>query len=75
MAHSFRLNTSRSLQQHDNAGNDESASPDVVHVEPGQRFTELVGEAPMRYLAGWRMQLAKQMMREGAGNVQDVARP
>jgi AraC-like DNA-binding protein len=24
-----------------------------------QRFTELVGEAPMRYLAGWRMQLAK----------------
>jgi AraC-like DNA-binding protein len=40
-----------------------------------QRFTELVGEAPMRYLAGWRMQLAKQMMREGAGNVQDVARP
>ena len=31
-----------------------------------QRFTELVGEAPMRYLANWRMQLAKQMMREGA---------
>ena len=38
-----------------------------------QRFTELVGEAPMRYLAGWRMQLAKQMMREGARNIQDVA--
>lgn len=38
-----------------------------------QRFTELVGEAPMRYLAGWRMQLAKQMLREGAGSVQDVA--
>jgi len=38
-----------------------------------QRFTELVGEAPMRYLAGWRMQLAKQMMRDGAGNVQDIA--
>jgi AraC-like DNA-binding protein len=38
-----------------------------------QRFTELVGEAPMRYLANWRMQLAKQMMREGAGNIQDVA--
>ena len=29
-----------------------------------QRFTELVGDAPMRYLANWRMQLAKQMMRE-----------
>ena len=38
-----------------------------------QRFTELVGEAPMRYLAGWRMQLAKQMMRDGARNIQDVA--
>jgi len=38
-----------------------------------QRFTDLVGEAPMRYLANWRMQLAKQMMREGARNVQEVA--
>jgi AraC-like DNA-binding protein len=38
-----------------------------------QRFTALVGEAPMKYLAGWRMQLAKQMMREGARNIQDVA--
>ncbi|HEX5476176.1 MAG TPA: AraC family transcriptional regulator [Vicinamibacterales bacterium] len=38
-----------------------------------QRFTELVGEAPMRYLANWRMQLAKQMMRTGTGNIQDVA--
>ena len=38
-----------------------------------QRFTELVGEAPMKYLAGWRMQLAKQMMREGTRNIQDVA--
>ena len=38
-----------------------------------QRFTELVGETPMRYLANWRMQLAKQMMREGAYSLQDVA--
>jgi AraC-like DNA-binding protein len=38
-----------------------------------QRFTELVGEAPMRYLANWRMQLAKQMMREGTRNIQEVA--
>jgi AraC family transcriptional regulator, alkane utilization regulator len=38
-----------------------------------QRFTELVGEAPMKYLASWRMQLAKQMMREGVRNIQDVA--
>jgi AraC-like DNA-binding protein len=38
-----------------------------------QRFTELVGEAPIRYLAGWRMQLAKQMMRDGARNIQEIA--
>jgi AraC-like DNA-binding protein len=38
-----------------------------------QHFTDLVGEAPMRYLANWRMELAKQMMREGARNIQEVA--
>jgi AraC-like DNA-binding protein len=38
-----------------------------------QRFTALVGESPIRYLASWRMQLAKQMMREGTRNIQDVA--
>jgi AraC-like DNA-binding protein len=38
-----------------------------------QRFTDLVGDAPMRYLSNWRMQLAKQMMRDGARNIQDVA--
>ena len=37
-----------------------------------QRFTELVGETPIRYLANWRMQLAKQMLREGA-RIQEVA--
>ena len=38
-----------------------------------QRFADLVGDTPMRYLAGWRMQLAKQLMREGTRNLQDVA--
>jgi len=38
-----------------------------------ERFTELVGEAPMRYLTNWRMQLAKQMLREGTHNIQEVA--
>ena len=37
-----------------------------------ERFTDLVGEAPMRYLANWRMQLARQMLREGP-TVQEVA--
>ena len=38
-----------------------------------QRFTDLVGDSPMRYLSNWRMQLAKQMMRDGARNIQEVA--
>ena len=38
-----------------------------------QRFTDLVGEAPMRYLANWRMQLAKEMLREGANSIQEIA--
>ena len=29
-----------------------------------QRFTMLVGEPPMRYLAGWRMWLARRLLRE-----------
>ena len=38
-----------------------------------QRFADLVGEAPMHYLTNWRMQVAKQMMRDGAHNIQEVA--
>jgi AraC-like DNA-binding protein len=38
-----------------------------------QRFTELVGEAPMHYLAAWRIELAKQLLREGTRNIQEVA--
>jgi AraC-like DNA-binding protein len=38
-----------------------------------QRFTELVGETPMRYLSNWRMQLARQLLREGTHSVQEIA--
>src|SRR5215467_430120 len=37
-----------------------------------QRFTELVGESPMRYLARWRIQLAKQLLRDGT-NIAEVS--
>lgn len=37
------------------------------------RFTELIGESPMRYLAGWRVQLAKQMLRDGDCSVAEIA--
>jgi AraC-like DNA-binding protein len=36
------------------------------------RFADLVGEAPMHYLFNWRMQLAKQMLRDSR-TIQDVA--
>jgi AraC-like DNA-binding protein len=30
-----------------------------------KRFTELVGETPIQYLAGWRMHLARRLLRDG----------
>jgi len=38
-----------------------------------QRFTELVGEAPMRYLTGWRIQLAKHLMLQSGLPIAEVA--
>jgi len=38
-----------------------------------ERFTLLVGDAPMRYLANWRMRLAKQLPREGTASIQEIA--
>jgi AraC-like DNA-binding protein len=39
----------------------------------GQRFTEMVGESPMRYLAGWRMQLAQRLLGRTDLSVEQVA--
>lgn len=38
-----------------------------------QRFTEVLGESPMRYLAGWRMQLAKHLLRQPELSIAQVA--
>jgi AraC-like DNA-binding protein len=38
-----------------------------------ERFTVIVGETPMRYLGNWRMQVAKQLLREGTHSIQEVA--
>lgn len=38
-----------------------------------ERFTNLVGEPPMRYLTNWRMQLAAQRLRDGHQSVARVA--
>jgi AraC-like DNA-binding protein len=37
------------------------------------RFTHLVGQPPMRYLAQWRMQLAARLLSDGATKVSAVA--
>jgi pimeloyl-ACP methyl ester carboxylesterase/AraC-like DNA-binding protein len=39
----------------------------------GERFTELLGEPPMRYCAGWRMRVAANMLRDGKQTTANVA--
>ena len=38
-----------------------------------ERFAAMVGESPMRYLANWRMQLAKRLLRESGRNIAEIA--
>lgn len=38
-----------------------------------ERFTVLVGDSPMHYLAKWRMHVAAQQLRDGSDNVAQVA--
>jgi AraC-like DNA-binding protein len=37
------------------------------------RFTRMVGMAPMEYLLGWRIELAKEMLHGGAFSVSEIA--
>lgn len=37
------------------------------------RFTQMIGESPMKYLADWRIHLAKQMLRDRVDNIQTIA--
>ncbi|HKX92604.1 MAG TPA: alpha/beta fold hydrolase [Sphingomicrobium sp.] len=39
----------------------------------GERFSELLGEPPMRYCARWRMRIAANMLRDGKQNTANVA--
>ena len=32
----------------------------------GERFAELIGQSPIRYLAQWRMRMAANLLRDGA---------
>ncbi|MDH5821865.1 AraC family transcriptional regulator [Luteimonas sp. RD2P54] len=38
-----------------------------------ERFTRTVGAAPMEYLLAWRMQIARQLLREGGLRVAEIA--
>src|SRR5215468_634556 len=38
-----------------------------------QRFTDLLGQAPMQYLARWRLQLAAQQLRNGHKSLAAIA--
>lgn len=38
-----------------------------------KRFVELIGESPIQYLAGWRMQLARRLLRETNAGIAELA--
>jgi AraC-like DNA-binding protein len=39
----------------------------------GKRFVELVGEAPMTYLTGWRMHIARRLLRDSSLSLAEIA--
>lgn len=39
-----------------------------------QRFSEIIGEPPIQYLAGWRMHLARHLLRQPALSIAQIAR-
>jgi AraC-like DNA-binding protein len=38
-----------------------------------KRFVELVGQSPIQYLAGWRMHLARDLLRESTLGIGEIA--
>jgi transcriptional regulator GlxA family with amidase domain len=53
----------------DELGREVGLSRSALH----ERFTTLVGQPPMHYLARWRMQLAAGLLRSSHGSVADIA--
>ncbi len=53
----------------DDLGREVGLSRSALH----ERFLELTGQAPMQYLANWRMQLGAGLLRAGHAKVVDVA--
>jgi AraC-like DNA-binding protein len=46
----------------------------MSRATPARRFTESVGEPPLTYLTGWRMNLATQRLKHGTDTVEAIAR-
>jgi len=38
-----------------------------------ERFKAVLGQPPMQYLAGWRLQLATNLLRDGSRSIAEVA--
>lgn len=51
-----------------------SAKVGVSRATLARRFTDLVGESPMAFLTGWRLDLAADLLREPTATVDAVAR-
>jgi AraC-like DNA-binding protein len=51
-----------------------AAGTGVSRAALARRFTELVGEPPMRFLTGWRLAMAADLLREPDATVGSVAR-
>ena len=53
---------------------DPFAEPEKVTLaEAFDRFARIVGVAPMESLLGWRMSLAKDLLRRGTGRIEEIA--
>ena len=50
-----------------------AAEVGVSRAALGRRFTELVGEPPMKFLTGWRLALAADLLREPGNTIGAVA--
>lgn len=51
-----------------------AAEVGVSRAALARRFVELVGQSPMRYLRGWRMAIAADLLRGSDRTVTEVAR-
>jgi AraC family transcriptional regulator, alkane utilization regulator len=52
---------------------DLAVSAGISRAALAKKFADLVGETPMQYLAGWRMHLARRMLRESNIGVAELA--